>query len=97
MSKSIYDFDNKGFIFPTSDHTGLGSDGNIHMRVSDNLSMDLDSGQIHVNTGWDNKKNVRRSSPRSSLRLGVSPVAYLISCGVIILLIIMFFVYIEFF
>ena len=32
---------------------GMDSDGNMMMRVGDNMAMDMDSGELHMVSGWD--------------------------------------------
>lgn len=29
------------------------SDGNMMMRMSDNMAMDMDSGELHLTSSWD--------------------------------------------
>ena len=41
------------FGFKMSDDMGMGSDGDMMMRVGDNMAMDMDSGELHTVTGWD--------------------------------------------
>ena len=36
---------------------GLDSDGNIMMRMSDNMAMDMDSGELHFVSSWDEDKD----------------------------------------
>lgn len=36
-----------------SDDMGMDSDGNMMMRVGDNMAMDMDSGELHMVSGWD--------------------------------------------
>ena len=47
-----FDFNNNSFIFPTSDNTGLDMNGNMHLRVGDNISIDTITGETHINSGW---------------------------------------------
>ncbi len=53
MSNPIFDFDDGGFIFPTSGNIGIDSDGDLNLRISDNMSMDLNTGELHINSGWN--------------------------------------------
>lgn len=52
MSDPIFDLDDSGFIFPTSENIGMDSDGDLNLRISDNISMDLNTGELHINSGW---------------------------------------------
>ena len=45
------------FGFKMSDDMGMDSDGNMMMRVGDNMVMDMDSGELHMVTGWDDDDN----------------------------------------
>ena len=49
----IYDFSDGDFIFPMSDNMGISSDGELRMRMGDNLSLNLDDGDIHFTSPWD--------------------------------------------
>lgn len=53
MSNPIFDYDNGNFIYSTSDHMGFDSEGNLHMRMGDNMSMNLETGELHVTSGWN--------------------------------------------
>ena len=53
MSKQILDFDDGDFIFLTSGNIGFDSDGNMMMKMSDNMALDMDSGEIHFVSSWD--------------------------------------------
>ena len=44
MSNSIFNYDDGNFIYPTSDNMGFDSEGNLHMRMGDNMSMNLETG-----------------------------------------------------
>ena len=45
----FFDHDDCDFGFQISDTMGMDSDGNMMMRVGDNMAMDMDSGALHVN------------------------------------------------
>ena len=36
---------------------GIDSDGDLHMRLDDNLSMNMDTGELHFNSGWRNDED----------------------------------------
>lgn len=57
MSKLILDLEDGDFIFSASGNSGLDSDGNMMMRMSDNMAMDMDSGDIHFTSSWDNDED----------------------------------------
>ncbi len=52
MSKTIFDLEDGDFIFSTSGNIGFDSDGNM-MRMYDNMAMDMDSGELHFISSWD--------------------------------------------
>ena len=52
MSKPLFDFDDGDFLFKNGD-TAFDSDGNMMMRMSDNMAMDMDSGELHLTPSWD--------------------------------------------
>lgn len=54
MSKPIFDMNDGDFIFGTSDSMGMDADGNMMMRMSDNLAMDMESGELHFISSWEN-------------------------------------------
>ena len=52
MGNPIIDLNDGGIIIP-SGNIGIGTDGDMHMRMGDNMSMDMRTGEMHVNTVWD--------------------------------------------
>lgn len=54
MYNPIFNYDDGDFIYQTSDNMGIDSDGNLHMRISDNMSTDMGTGELHFNSGWKN-------------------------------------------
>ena len=57
MPRQIFDYDSGEFINPISDDMGIDSDGNFHIRIGDNMSMNLETGDLHVISGWDDENN----------------------------------------
>ena len=58
MNKPILNYENGEFIYPISDNMGIDPYGNLHMRMNDNMSMDVVTGEVHINSGWkDNKED----------------------------------------
>lgn len=53
MRNSIFNYDDGNFIYPTSDNMGVDSEGNLHMRMGDNMSMNLETGELHIISGWN--------------------------------------------
>ena len=54
MCNPIFDYDDGDFIHQTSSNMGIDSDGDLHMRMGDNMSMDMDTDELHFNSGWRN-------------------------------------------
>lgn len=57
MSNLIWDIDDDNFIFELSNNMAMDSNGNMMMRMSDNTAMDIDSGDIHFTSPWNNEEN----------------------------------------
>ena len=57
MSKQILDFNDDDFIFSTSGNIGFDSDGNMMIKMSDNMALDMDSGEIHFVSSLDEDKD----------------------------------------
>ena len=54
-SKHFFDYDDGDFAHTISDNMAIGSDGNMLMRMGDNMAMDMDSGELHIISSWDNE------------------------------------------
>ena len=50
---SIFDFEDGDLIFPVSRGMGIDMDGDLHIRMGDNMSMDLDTGELHITSSWN--------------------------------------------
>ncbi len=58
MSKMIYDFNKGEYIFiNTSGKLGRDSEGHMMMKMTGNMAMDLESGDIHFVSGWDDDED----------------------------------------
>ena len=57
MSKRIFDFFSGEYLRETSDHTAVDDEGNMHIRLGGNMTMDLDSGELHITSGWDDEED----------------------------------------
>lgn len=53
MYNPIFDYDGGDFIHQASNNMGVDSDGDLHMRTGDHMSMDMNTGELHFNSGWD--------------------------------------------
>lgn len=52
MRGIIFDLEDSDFIYTVNDNTGFDSEGNMMMRMGDNMVMDMGDGDIHIVTGW---------------------------------------------
>ena len=50
---SIFDYDDGDFIMGGDDGIGFDSDGDMMLRIGNGMAMDMDSGDIHIVSGWD--------------------------------------------
>lgn len=49
----IWDFEDGDLLFGRSGDTAFDSEGHMMMRMSDNMAMDIDTGEMHLVSGWD--------------------------------------------
>lgn len=54
MCNLIFDYDGRDSIYRTSGNMEIDSNKDLHMRIGDNMSMDMDTGELHFNSGWKN-------------------------------------------
>lgn len=52
MGNSVFDYDNGDFIFIGSDNIAFTSNGNMMMKISDNMAIDMGSGDLHTTSSW---------------------------------------------
>lgn len=52
MGKSFFDYEEGAFAHAISDRMAINSDGDLLMRMGDNMVMDMDSGDLHIISGW---------------------------------------------
>ena len=74
-----FDLNDKDFLFPVNDHTAIDSDGDMHLRVGDHMSMDMNDGSLHGTVGWDDADNSRDHADMSredAYAYGVDPDTY---------------------
>lgn len=50
--KPIFDINDGDFLFETSDGIAYDSNGNMMMRIGDNMAMDMEDGDLHFVSGW---------------------------------------------
>ena len=52
MGRPIFDMEDGDYIFSHFRNVGIDSEGNMMMRVSDNMAMDMASGELHFVSNW---------------------------------------------
>ena len=50
----IFDHNDGDFLFGKAGNIAFDSDGDMMMRMGDNMAMDMDIGELHIVSGWDN-------------------------------------------
>lgn len=48
----FFDYEDDDFIHTLSDNVALNSDGHMMTRMSDSMALDMDSGELHIVSGW---------------------------------------------
>lgn len=48
MGKHFFDYENGSFGMSLSDNLLMNSDGDLMIKMSDNMAMDMDSGELHI-------------------------------------------------
>ena len=54
---SIFDFTKSEVLFDSDDDMAMDTEGHIYVRVSDDCAMDLESGELHFTSDWDNDED----------------------------------------
>lgn len=57
MGKQFFDYDNGDFAHTISDNMAMDSGGNLLMRMGNNMAMDMDSGELHIISGWSDDED----------------------------------------
>ena len=52
MSKRFFDYEDVDFAMSISDNMAIDSNGDLMMRMGDNMAMDMDTGDIHLVSSW---------------------------------------------
>ncbi len=53
----IFDLDDDDFVFPLSNDMAMDSNGDLMIRLSSNMALDLESGDLHMVMGWDEEED----------------------------------------
>ena len=57
MGMHFFDFEDGDFAHTITENKAIDSDGDLLMRMGDNMAMDLDSGELHIISGWANDED----------------------------------------
>lgn len=57
MNRNIFNYDDGDFIHTISDNTAIDSDGNLLMRMGDNMAVDMVTGDLHFVSGWSDNED----------------------------------------
>lgn len=52
MGKYFWDYEDGNFVHAISDNMAVDSDGDMLMRMGDNMTMDMESGDLHFTSDW---------------------------------------------
>ena len=52
MSRNFFDYDDGDFAHTISNNMAIDSDGDLLMRMGDNMAMNMVSGDLHFISGW---------------------------------------------
>ena len=57
MGKHFFDYEDGNFAHLISDNMAIDSNGDLLMRMGDNMAMDMNSGELHIISGWSNNED----------------------------------------
>ena len=57
MDKHFFDYEDDDFACSISDNIAIDSDGDLLIRMGDDMAMDMDSGELHIISGWYNDED----------------------------------------
>ena len=52
MSRNFFDYCDGDFAYTISNNMAIDSDGDLLMRMGDNMAMNMVSGDLHFISGW---------------------------------------------
>ena len=52
MSRNFFDYDDGDFAYTISNNMAIDSDGDLLMRMGDNMAMNMVPGDLHFISGW---------------------------------------------
>lgn len=57
MGKMFFDYYDGDFAHTISDNMAIDSDGNLLMRMGENMAMDMEQGDLHLISGWSDDED----------------------------------------
>ena len=57
MGKHFFDYEGGNFAYSNSDNMAINSDGDLLMRMGTNMAIDMNSGELHIISGWPNDED----------------------------------------
>ena len=57
MGKHFFDYGGGDFAHTISDNMAIDFDGDLLMRMGENMAMDMDSGEFHIISGWSDDED----------------------------------------
>lgn len=54
MGKHFFNYEDGDFAHILSNNMAISSDGDMLMRMGDNMAMDMETGDLHFISGWSN-------------------------------------------
>ena len=57
MGKNFFDYDDGEFCYSSSGNIAFNSNGDMLMRMGDNMAMNMDSGELHIISGWSDEND----------------------------------------
>ena len=53
--RPFFDYEDGDFATPISDNMAIDSDGNVLMKLGENMAVDVESGNVHLKSSWNNE------------------------------------------
>lgn len=57
MGKRFFDLEDGDFAYSISNNMAIDSEGNLLMRMGDHMAMDMDTGDLHMISGWSDEED----------------------------------------
>lgn len=57
MNRNIFDYDDGEFATAISNNMAMDADGDLLMRMGENIAMDMETGDLHFTSGWPDEED----------------------------------------